>query len=201
MTATPDRRHALQRPAALPLRQARAGPAPHPAGAGRHPFRVGCRGRCRTLPAIARRERSGLPRPRRAPGAGRVLPGRDLYGVDDALSYLGRINRGKDGAVAGSLAGKRVLVLGGGDTAMDCARAALARRRGQRGDRLSRHGGEAARQPARARRGHRGRREFPLRAHAGRHRRREPRCARKFQSRRRRYGDFAGRYRRLPATP
>jgi glutamate synthase (NADPH/NADH) small chain len=53
------------------------------------------------------------------------LPGRDLYGVDDALGYLGRINRGADGAVAGSLAGKRVLVLGGGDTAMDCARAAL----------------------------------------------------------------------------
>jgi glutamate synthase (NADPH/NADH) small chain len=53
------------------------------------------------------------------------LPGRELFGVDDALSYLGRINRGKDGAVAGSLAGKRVLVLGGGDTAMDCARAAL----------------------------------------------------------------------------
>jgi glutamate synthase (NADPH/NADH) small chain len=54
-----------------------------------------------------------------------TLPGRDLFGVDDALSYLGRINKGKDGASAGSLAGKRVLVLGGGDTAMDCARAAL----------------------------------------------------------------------------
>jgi glutamate synthase (NADPH/NADH) small chain len=53
------------------------------------------------------------------------LPGRELFGVDDALSYLGRINRGKDGAVAGTLAGKRVLVLGGGDTAMDCARVAL----------------------------------------------------------------------------
>jgi glutamate synthase (NADPH/NADH) small chain len=54
-----------------------------------------------------------------------ALPGRELFGVDDALSYLGRINKGKDGASAGSLAGKRVLVLGGGDTAMDCARAAL----------------------------------------------------------------------------
>jgi glutamate synthase (NADPH/NADH) small chain len=54
-----------------------------------------------------------------------TLPGRDLYGVDDALSYLGRINKGEDGAAGGSLAGKRVLVLGGGDTAMDCARAAL----------------------------------------------------------------------------
>lgn len=52
------------------------------------------------------------------------LPGRELPGVDDALAYLGRINRGKPGA-DGGLAGKRVLVLGGGNTAMDCARAAL----------------------------------------------------------------------------
>jgi glutamate synthase (NADPH/NADH) small chain len=54
-----------------------------------------------------------------------ALPGRELFGVDDALSYLGRINKGKGGAAGGSLAGKRVLVLGGGDTAMDCARVAL----------------------------------------------------------------------------
>jgi glutamate synthase (NADPH/NADH) small chain len=53
------------------------------------------------------------------------LHGRDLDGVDDALSFLARINRGQEGASAGSLAGKCVLVLGGGDTAMDCARAAL----------------------------------------------------------------------------
>ncbi|MBI5898599.1 MAG: FAD-dependent oxidoreductase [Rhodocyclales bacterium] len=53
------------------------------------------------------------------------LHGKDLYGVDDALSFLARINRGEAGATGGSLAGKRVLVLGGGDTAMDCARAAL----------------------------------------------------------------------------
>ena len=53
------------------------------------------------------------------------LPGRELAGVDDALAYLGRVNQGKGGAVGGSLAGKRVLVLGGGDTAMDCARVAL----------------------------------------------------------------------------
>lgn len=60
-----------------------------------------------------------------------TLPGRDLAGVDDALGYLARINRGESGAVGGSLVGKRVLVLGGGDTAMDCARAAL--RDGARG--------------------------------------------------------------------
>jgi glutamate synthase (NADPH/NADH) small chain len=51
-----------------------------------------------------------------------ALPGRELGGVQDALDYLAQVN-----AAGGqrSLAGKRVLVLGGGDTAMDCARAAI----------------------------------------------------------------------------
>jgi glutamate synthase (NADPH/NADH) small chain len=50
------------------------------------------------------------------------LPGRELGGVQDALDYLAQIN-----AASGqrSVAGKHVLVLGGGDTAMDCARAAV----------------------------------------------------------------------------
>jgi glutamate synthase (NADPH/NADH) small chain len=52
-----------------------------------------------------------------------ALHGRELFGVEDALAYLGRINRGQGREQ--KLAGKRVLVLGGGDTAMDCARAAL----------------------------------------------------------------------------
>jgi glutamate synthase (NADPH/NADH) small chain len=51
-----------------------------------------------------------------------ALPGRDLFGVTDALDYLARVNRG---GAEGSLTGRRVMVLGGGDTAMDCARAAL----------------------------------------------------------------------------
>jgi len=50
------------------------------------------------------------------------LPGRDLDGVDDALDFLARVNRGDAGE---RVAGRRVLVLGGGDTAIDCARAAL----------------------------------------------------------------------------
>ncbi len=54
-----------------------------------------------------------------------ILSGRNLSGVDDALSYLARVNQGKNGATGGSIAGKRVLVLGGGDTAIDCARSAL----------------------------------------------------------------------------
>jgi glutamate synthase (NADPH/NADH) small chain len=50
------------------------------------------------------------------------IPGRDLFGVTEALEYLARVNRGD---AAHSLVGRRVVVLGGGDTAMDCARAAL----------------------------------------------------------------------------
>jgi glutamate synthase (NADPH/NADH) small chain len=49
------------------------------------------------------------------------LPGEELPGVVQALKWLGKINDGE----RPSLDGKRVLVIGGGDTAMDCARSAL----------------------------------------------------------------------------
>ncbi|MCP3868907.1 MAG: glutamate synthase subunit beta [Gammaproteobacteria bacterium] len=49
------------------------------------------------------------------------LPGQELPGVDQALDWLKGINAG----VRDSWIGQRALVLGGGDTAMDCARAAL----------------------------------------------------------------------------
>ncbi len=49
------------------------------------------------------------------------LSGSDLPGVMQALDFLGRVNRGE----RDELRGWRVLVIGGGDTAMDCARAAL----------------------------------------------------------------------------
>ncbi|MDP2109784.1 MAG: FAD-dependent oxidoreductase [Thiobacillus sp.] len=48
------------------------------------------------------------------------LPGRDLSGVLDALDFLAAVNAG----AAPPLDGQRVLVLGGGDSAMDCARSA-----------------------------------------------------------------------------
>lgn len=56
------------------------------------------------------------------------FPGEDLPGVHEALPYLvANINRelglGDDGFI--DLAGKRVVVLGGGDTGMDCIRTAL----------------------------------------------------------------------------
>lgn len=50
-----------------------------------------------------------------------ALPGRNLPGVLDALTLLAAVNAGQ----APDLEGRRVLVLGGGDTAMDCARSAL----------------------------------------------------------------------------
>lgn len=49
-----------------------------------------------------------------------LLPGRDLPGVMDALEFLAAVNAN----AASPLEGKRVLVLGGGDSAMDCARSA-----------------------------------------------------------------------------
>ena len=49
------------------------------------------------------------------------LPGQDLPGVEEALDFLGRVND----STAARLDGQRVLVLGGGDSAMDCARSAL----------------------------------------------------------------------------
>lgn len=50
-----------------------------------------------------------------------ALPGRDKDGVLDALGFLAAVNAGQ----APDLDGGHVLVLGGGDTAMDCARSAL----------------------------------------------------------------------------
>jgi glutamate synthase (NADPH/NADH) small chain len=50
-----------------------------------------------------------------------ALPGQGLPGVEEALEFLGRVNDG----TAPRLEGRRVLVLGGGDSAMDCARSAL----------------------------------------------------------------------------
>ena len=58
----------------------------------------------------------GAQRPRRV-----ALPGRALEGVVEALPFLEAAAAG----AAGRLAGRRVLVLGGGDTAMDCARTAV----------------------------------------------------------------------------
>lgn len=50
------------------------------------------------------------------------LPGQDLDGAIDALTYLQQVNQG--GGMQ-AIAQKRVLVIGGGDTAMDCARSAV----------------------------------------------------------------------------
>ncbi|VAX13901.1 Glutamate synthase [NADPH] small chain [hydrothermal vent metagenome] len=50
------------------------------------------------------------------------LPGSDLDGVYTALDFLADVNR-KNGGDA--MSAKRVLVLGGGDSAMDCARSAI----------------------------------------------------------------------------
>jgi glutamate synthase (NADPH/NADH) small chain len=50
-----------------------------------------------------------------------ALPGQDHPGVLEALCFLAAVNAGE----APDLDGGQVLVLGGGDTAMDCARSAL----------------------------------------------------------------------------
>lgn len=59
-----------------------------------------------------------------APGAGAGrparLPGEDLPGVLAAFDFLGAVRAGRGPRLTG-----RVLVLGGGDTALDCAQAAL----------------------------------------------------------------------------
>jgi glutamate synthase (NADPH) small chain len=49
------------------------------------------------------------------------LPGQEHQDIDQALEWLAEINRG----ARPELEGRQVLVLGGGDTAMDCARSAL----------------------------------------------------------------------------
>ena len=49
------------------------------------------------------------------------LTGQALAGVENAISWLTDVNQGQ----GEDLRGQRVLVLGGGDTAMDCARSAL----------------------------------------------------------------------------
>jgi glutamate synthase (NADPH/NADH) small chain len=50
------------------------------------------------------------------------LPGQQLAGVTDALTYLQQVNRDTECA---AMADKHVLVIGGGDSAMDCARSAV----------------------------------------------------------------------------
>jgi len=50
------------------------------------------------------------------------LPGQNLEGVTDALSYLQQVNQDKN---SNRMAEKHVLVIGGGDSAMDCARSAI----------------------------------------------------------------------------
>ena len=50
------------------------------------------------------------------------LPGQNIEGATDALSYLQQVNRDNDSV---AMSGKHVLVIGGGDSAMDCARSAL----------------------------------------------------------------------------
>jgi len=50
------------------------------------------------------------------------LPGQQLEGVTDALTYLQQVNLDKNNNL---MAGKHVLVIGGGDSAMDCARSAI----------------------------------------------------------------------------
>ena len=50
------------------------------------------------------------------------LAGQELEGVTDALTYLAEVNKS---AGSHAMSGKRVIVLGGGDSAMDCARSAI----------------------------------------------------------------------------
>jgi glutamate synthase (NADPH/NADH) small chain len=50
------------------------------------------------------------------------LPGQHLHGVSDALSWLSVASRQPD---AHAVKNQRVVVLGGGDSAMDCARTAI----------------------------------------------------------------------------
>jgi glutamate synthase (NADPH/NADH) small chain len=51
------------------------------------------------------------------------LPGKDLDNVKDAISYLADVNINNNSS---AMTGKKVMVLGGGDSAMDSARSAIA---------------------------------------------------------------------------
>jgi glutamate synthase (NADPH/NADH) small chain len=55
------------------------------------------------------------------------LPNQNLVGVTDAITYLAVVNRQMDGRQMDSrtLTNQEVLVIGGGDSAMDCARTAI----------------------------------------------------------------------------
>lgn len=50
------------------------------------------------------------------------LPGQELKGVSEAISYLSEVNQQQDHT---AMDGKQVIVLGCGDSAMDCARSAI----------------------------------------------------------------------------
>ena len=50
------------------------------------------------------------------------LPGKELDNVKDAISYLADVNINNNGS---AMIGKKIMVLGGGDSAMDCARSAI----------------------------------------------------------------------------
>ena len=50
------------------------------------------------------------------------LPGQQLVGVSDAISYLAEVNQKQDHTAMNN---KSVIILGGGDSAMDCARSAI----------------------------------------------------------------------------
>lgn len=55
------------------------------------------------------------------------LPGRQLAGIFDGLNYLAELNSSQLSSFAAppDMGAKRVLILGGGDTAIDCARCAV----------------------------------------------------------------------------
>jgi glutamate synthase (NADPH/NADH) small chain len=50
------------------------------------------------------------------------LPGQQLKGATDAISYLAQVNKQQDET---AMTGKRVVIVGGGDSSMDCARSAI----------------------------------------------------------------------------
>ena len=80
--------------------------------------------RRRSRSGIGRPARSGLwrcpARPRRSPGTESDIPGTDLEGTMVGTSFMKAVNLGQEIGI-----GKKVLVIGGGNVAMDCARSAL----------------------------------------------------------------------------